>query len=295
MQQAKNQRMNGKTIVATGATSGIGEAAVLALAGLGARIVFVARDEARAQATMRKLEAKAPGLGHRTHLADLSSMADTRKAGAAIAASEPRIDVLINNAGALFSERRVTPEGLELTFALNHMAYFVLTEALRDNLIASAPARIVSTSSAAHQGATLDFGDLQSARGYGGLKVYGRSKLANILFTRELARRLAGTGVTANCLHPGVVATRFGSSSGGLMGRLIPFLRPFFISPEKGADTIVYLASSPEVVRTTGEYFVNRKVAQPSATARDDGAATRLWEASETLAGARSPKDRATG
>ena len=173
--------MKGKTIVATGATSGIGEAAVLALAGLGARIVFVAREEARAKATMRKLEAKAPGLGHRTHLADLSSMAETRKVGAAIAASEPRIDVLINNAGALFSDRRVTPEGLELTFALNHMAYFVLTEALRGKLVASAPARIVSTSSTAHQGANLDFSDLQSAKGYGGLKVYGRSKLANIL------------------------------------------------------------------------------------------------------------------
>ena len=150
-------------------------------------------------------------------------MAETRKVGAEIAAGEPRIDVLINNAGALFSDRRVTPEGLELTFALNHMAYFVLTEALRDKLVASAPARIVSTSSTAHQGARLDFDDLQSAKGYGGLKVYGRSKLANILFTRELARRLAGTGVTANCLHPGVVATRFGESSGGFAGLSDPF------------------------------------------------------------------------
>src|SRR5271168_146056 len=156
--------MQGKTIVATGATSGIGEVAVLALADLGARIVFIARDEARAQATMRKLEAKAPGLGHRLHLCDLSSMAETRKTGAAIAASEPRIDVLINNAGALYSDRRVTPEGLELTFAVNHMAYLVLTEALRDKLIASAPARIVSTSSTAHQGMNLDFNDLQSAK-----------------------------------------------------------------------------------------------------------------------------------
>ena len=162
--------MKGKTIVATGATSGIGEVAVLALAGLGARIVFIARDEGRAQATMHKLEAKAPGLGHRMHLADLSSMAEARKVGVAIAASEPRIDVLINNAGALFSHRRVTPEGLELTFALNHMAYFVLTEALREKLIASAPARIVSTSSSAHQGVSLDFSDLQSANGYNGLQ-----------------------------------------------------------------------------------------------------------------------------
>jgi NAD(P)-dependent dehydrogenase (short-subunit alcohol dehydrogenase family) len=189
----------------------------------------------------------------------------------------------------------VTPEGLELTFALNHMAYFVLTEALRAKLVASAPARIVSTSSTAHQGMNLDFADLQSARGYGGLKVYGRSKLANILFTRELARRLAGTGVTANCLHPGVVATRFGDSSGGMFGRLFPVLRLFFISAEKGADTIVYLASSSEVAKTTGEYFVKRKITEPSAAARDDDAAKRLLEASETLASARSQKERAAG
>jgi NAD(P)-dependent dehydrogenase (short-subunit alcohol dehydrogenase family) len=285
--------MKGKTVVATGATSGIGEVAVLALAELGARIVFVARDQARAQATMRKLEAKAPGLGHRMHLADLSSMAETRKVGAAIAESEPRIDALINNAGALFSTRRVTPEGLELTFALNHMAYFVLTEALQDKLIASAPARIVSTSSSAHEGASLDFSDLQSAKGYSGFKVYGRSKLANILFTRELARRLAGTGVTANCLHPGAVATRFGESSGGWVGGLLPVLKLFFISPEKGADTMVYLASSPEVANTTSAYFVKRRITEPSQAAQDDAAAQTLWEASEALAGARSQKERA--
>jgi NAD(P)-dependent dehydrogenase (short-subunit alcohol dehydrogenase family) len=287
--------MKGKTIVATGATSGIGEVAVLALAGLGARIVFIARDAARAQATMQKLEAKAPGLSHRMHLADLSSLAETRKVGEAIAASEPRIDVLINNAGALFSHRQVTPEGLELTFALNHMAYFVLTEALREKLIASVPARVVSTASDAHQGASLDFNDLQSANGYGGYKAYGRSKLANILFTRELARRLAGTGVTANCLHPGAVATRFGDSSGGMVGLLLPVLRLFFISPEQGADTIIYLASSPEVANTTGAYFVKRKVTAPTAAAQDDAAAKRLWEASEALAAAQSQKERAAG
>ncbi len=276
--------MEGKTVVATGATSGIGEAAVVALAGLGARIVLVARDETRAKATIEQLEAKGPGLDHRLHLADLSSMAETRKVGEAIAANEPRIDLLINNAGALFSSRRVTPEGLELTFALNHMAYFVLTEALRERLVASAPARIVSTSSVAHDGATLDFNDLQSAKGYGGLKVYGRSKLANILFTRELARRLAGTGVTANCFHPGVVKTRFGESSGGFAGLLIPLIRPFFMTAKKSADTLVYLASSSEVANTTGGYFVKRKLAEPSAAARDDAAAKRLWIESERLA-----------
>ena len=277
--------MQGKTVVATGATSGIGEAAALALARMGARIVIVARNEKRAVATLKRLEGVAPRLGHRSHIADLMSMAEARRVGGAIAASEPRIDVLINNAGAMFAERRTTAEGLERTFALNHMAYFVLTEALRDKLIASAPARIVSTSSGSHQGASLDFSDLQSAKGYKMMRVYGRSKLANILFTRELAKRLAGTGVTANCLHPGAVATRFGDSSGGWLARLLPVLRLFFLSPEKGADTIVYLASSPEVANTTGEYFVKRKATEPSPAARDDAAAKRLSLASEALAG----------
>ena len=277
--------MQGKTVVATGATSGIGEAAVLALAKSGARIVFVARDEKRAQSTLAKLEAAAPGLGHQRRLADLSSMAETRRAGLAIAASEPRIDALINNAGAMFTERHVTPEGLELTFALNHMAYFVMTAALRDKLVASAPSRIVSTSSMAHQG-SLDFADLQGAKRYNGWQAYARSKQANILFTRELGRRLGGTGVTANCFHPGAVATRFGASAGGFTGFLLPIARRLFITPDKGADTLVYLASSPEVAKVTGGYFVKRKVAEPSAAARDDDAARRLWEASEKLAAA---------
>ncbi len=283
--------MQGKTVVATGATSGIGEVAALALARMGARIVVVARDEKRAEALLNRLETQAPRLGHSAHLADLSSVADTRRVGQAIAKSEPRVDVLINNAGAVFSQRRVTPEDLELTFALNHMAYFVLTAELRDRLATSAPARIVSTSSMAHQG-VLDFSDLQSARGYNGWKAYGRSKLANILFTRELARRLAGTGVTANCLHPGVVATRFGDASGGWTSRFLPLVRMFAISPEQGADTIIHLASSPEVQGVTGQYFVKRKIAQPSAAARDDAAAKQLWEASEALSRANGAANR---
>jgi NAD(P)-dependent dehydrogenase (short-subunit alcohol dehydrogenase family) len=278
--------MQGKTIVATGATSGIGERVVEALARRGARIVFIARDARRAEATRAKLEAIARGVGHRAHLADLSLMADAKRVGAEIAASEPRIDVLINNAGALFAQRRVTSEGLETTFALNHMAYFVLTRALLDRLKGSAPSRIVSTASTAHSGATLDFDDLQSAKGYGGYKAYGRSKLANILFTRELARRLAGTGVVANCLHPGFVASRFGDESGGWVSRLIPFAKWFAISPEQGADTIVYFASAPEAANLSGQYFAERKNAQCSAAARDDAAAARLWRASAALAGA---------
>jgi NAD(P)-dependent dehydrogenase (short-subunit alcohol dehydrogenase family) len=294
---SEDRSMKGKTIVATGATSGIGEAAVLELAGMGARIVVVARDQSRARATMGKLEAKAPGVGHRLHLADLTSMGETRQVGAAIIASEPRIDVLINNAGAIFTKRRVTPEGLEMTFALNHMAYFVLTDALRERLVASAPARIVSTASDAHRGpgASLDLDDLQSAKGYSGfnpfgrsklVSAYGRSKLANILFTRELARRLAGTRVTANCLHPGFAATRIGRSAGGWASLVIPLVQAARALPrEEGADTIVYLASSPEVETTTGEYFIKRRIAEQSPAARDNAAAKKLWEASEKLAG----------
>jgi NAD(P)-dependent dehydrogenase (short-subunit alcohol dehydrogenase family) len=276
--------MQGKTIVATGATSGIGERAVEALAAQGARIVFIARDARRAEATRAKLVAIAPGLGHRAHLADLSRMADTKRVGAEIAASEPRIDVLINNAGALFAQRRVTSEGLEATFALNHMAYFVLTSALLDRLKGSAPSRIVSTASTAHFGAVLDFDDLQIAKGYSGFRAYRRSKLANVLFTRELARRLAGTGVVANCLHPGFVASRFGDESGGWVSRLIPFAKWLAISPEQGADTIVYLASAPEAANFSGKYFAKRKIAKCSAAARDDAAAARLWQASAALA-----------
>jgi len=276
--------MKGKTVVATGATSGIGEEAALALAGMGARIVLVARDQTRAEATLARLARVAPKLGHAVRLADLSSMAETRRVGALIAKAEPRIDVLINNAGAMFAGRRVTAEGLEMTFALNHMAYFLMTAALAERLAASSPARIVSTASGAHHGMTLDFSDLQGAKGYNGWRAYGRSKLANILFTREAARRLAGAGVTANCFHPGVVATRFGSPSGGWTSRLLRLVRPFFVTPREGADTLVHLASSPEVANVSGAYFVKRRPVEPSGAARDDQAAKTLWVASERLA-----------
>ena len=278
--------MQGKVVVMTGATSGIGEVAAQRLAAQGARIVFIARDPARAETTLAKLRKAGPGAAHRVHLADLSLMADARRVAGEIAAAEPRIDVLVNNAGAVFSKRVVTSEGLELTFALNHMAYFVLTEGLRDRLVGSAPARIVSTASAAHQGARLDFDDLQSAKSFSAMGAYGRSKLCNILFTRELARRLAGTGVTANCLHPGVVATRFGDNAGGLLGLMMPLIKRLSISPERGAETIVYLASSPNVEGVSGLYFSKCAPVKPSPAARDDAAAARLWEASERLAGA---------
>ena len=279
--------MQGRTVVATGATSGIGAVAVAELARLGARIVFIARDAKRAETTLAKLEAAAPGRGHRAHIADLSRIAETRRVGGEIAASEARVDVLINNACAIFSDRRVTAEGQEMTFALNHMAYFTLTGALLERLVASAPACVVSTASAAHYGAKLDFDDPQCKHGYSAWRAYNRSKLANILFTRELAKRLAGTGVTANCLHPGGVASRFGDEAGGWTARLFPIVKRFGVSPEQGADTIVYLASSPDVASVNGEYFAKRRVKSPSLAARDDQAAARLWAMSDAIASKR--------
>jgi NAD(P)-dependent dehydrogenase (short-subunit alcohol dehydrogenase family) len=179
------------------------------------------RPKQLSDATLARLRDSGPGVAHSAHFADLLRLAETKRVAAQIAANEPRIDVLINNAGALFATRQVTEDGLECTFALNHMAYFVLTEGLRERLLASGPARIINTASAAHQGATLDFDDLQSAKSFGTLKAYSRSKLCNILFTRELARRLRGMGISANCLHPGFVATRFGDQSGALMSRVV--------------------------------------------------------------------------
>ncbi|HLW90120.1 MAG TPA: SDR family oxidoreductase [Roseiarcus sp.] len=279
--------MQGKTVVMTGATSGIGEVAAESLAEGGARIVFIARDKARAEATLKRLAARS-ALRHRAVIADLSSLAEAKRAGAEIAAEEQRINALVNNAGAIFSKRRLTADRLEMTFALNHMSYFVLTEALRERLVASAPARIVSTASDAHTGAKLDFDDLQAEKSYSAMRAYGRSKLCNILFTRELARRLAGTGVIANCLHPGFVATRFGDQAGGAIGRFVGLAKLFAITPEKGADTIVYLASSPDVATVSGKYFIKRRAATPSAAAQDDEAARRLWAASEALAAGES-------
>jgi len=277
--------MRGKTVVITGGTSGIGEVAAIPLAQMGARIVLVARDKARGDATLARLRDSGPGVAHSVHFADLLRLAEMERVAAQIAAHESRIDVLINNAGALFATRRLTEDGLECTFALNHMAYFVVAEGLRERLTASAPARIINTASAAHQGSTLGFDDLQSAKRFGAIKAYGRSKLCNILFTRELARRLHGTGVTANCLHPGFVATRFGDQSGALMSRVVWLAKFFAISPAKGAQTIIYLASSPDVARTTGQYFYEAVPTIPAPPAQDDQSALLLWLRSAALAG----------
>jgi NAD(P)-dependent dehydrogenase (short-subunit alcohol dehydrogenase family) len=275
--------MRGKIIVITGATSGIGEVAAIGLAEQGARIVFTARDKARADITMEKLRRANGAVEHAMHLGDLSLLADMKRVAGEIG-QEPRIDILINNAGALFNSRQETSDGLEKIFALNHMSYFVVTNLLLPKL--KPGARIVSTASGAHRRAKLDFDDLQSRRGYSGFAVYSKSKLCNILFTRELARRIAGTGVTANCLHPGFVATRFGDDSGGLMRTVLKVAKPIgAISPEEGAKTIIYLASSPQVADVSGVYFHECKPATPTAEARNDEDAKRLWEMSEQIAG----------
>jgi NAD(P)-dependent dehydrogenase (short-subunit alcohol dehydrogenase family) len=276
--------MKGKVVVITGATSGIGEVAALRLAAMGARIVLVARDSARGQKTLGRLANTGSGVTHSIHYADLSRIAEMKRVAAEIAAAEPRIDVLINNAGALFGARTLTADNLEETFATNHIAYFVLTLGLQGSLSAAAPSRVVSTASDAHKGYSLDFDDLQASKSYSAIGAYGRSKLCNILFTRELARRWSDKDITAYCLHPGFVATRFGDGSGGFLSRVVRIAKTFAISPEKGAETIVYLASSPDV-NQNGGYFYKCKPATPTAAARDDEAAKRLWAESVRITG----------
>jgi retinol dehydrogenase 12 len=276
--------MKGKTVVITGGTSGVGEVAAERLAQMGARIILVARNKSRADATLVRLRRSGPGVAHSVYFADLTRLAEMKRLAAEIADREPLIDVLINNAGALFGTRRLTEDGLEYTFALNHMAYFVVAEGLRGRLLASGGARIINTASAAHRGAALDFDDLQSAKNFRAMTAYGRSKLCNILFTRQLARSLQGTNVTANCLHPGFVATRFADESGGLISRFAWLAKFFAISPAEGAQTIVYLASSPEVANVTGQYFYKCRPTTPSAPALDDRAALALLERSAALA-----------
>jgi NAD(P)-dependent dehydrogenase (short-subunit alcohol dehydrogenase family) len=234
---------------------------------------------------MAQLRRDNPGVSPSIYYGDLSRHSEMKRLAADIAAVEPRVDVLINNAGALFGSRQLTGDNWERTFAVNHMAYFVLTHGLHERLLAAAPARIVNTASAAHKGRRLDWDDLQSIKSFSPMKAYGRSKLCNILFTRELSRRWVGKGVTANCLHPGFVATRFGDGSGGLLARVVDLAKRFAISPEKGAETLVYLASSADVEGVSGEYFYQCRPATPTSQARDDAAAARLWAESEKLAG----------
>lgn len=277
--------MRGKTCIITGATGGIGLATAARLGGLGARLVLVGRNRDRGEAALARLRAGLPGVAIEMHYADLSRPDEVFRLAHALLGTAARIDVLVNNAGALFARRKTTPDGLELTFALNHMGYFRLTMLLRERLIASAPARIVNVASEAHRGARLDFDDLQSSRGYSGWKAYQRSKLANILFTRELAQRLQRTGVTANCLHPGFVASGFGDNNRGIwrlgiaIGKLVAA-----IPVERGADTPVYVASSAELDGVSGKYFDNCREREPDASAEDGDTAARLWDESGKLA-----------
>jgi len=275
--------MKGKVCVVTGATSGIGKAAATALAGMGGQVVLVGRDRGRADAAAAEIGAVST-LTPKVEIADLASMEQVRALAGRLAALE-RIDVLINNAGLVLGERRVTQDGFEHVFAVNHLAPFLLTNLLLPKLTGSAPARVVTVTSDAHSAAKLDLDDPSQEHGWDSWRSYSNSKLANILFTRELARRLDGTGVTANCAHPGVVRTGFGRESRPLMRFGMTLARPFFLSPERGADTIVYLASSPDVAGETGGYYVKRQRREPSAAARDDAAARKLWDISEKMTG----------
>jgi NAD(P)-dependent dehydrogenase (short-subunit alcohol dehydrogenase family) len=275
---------HGQVCVLTGASSGIGKAAAVALARLGATVVLVCRDKARGEAALAEVGAAASGAEPALELADLSCMEQVRELAGRLSGRD-RIDVLANNAGLVLGDRRITPDGFEYTFAVNHLAPFLLTGLLRPKLAGSAPARVVTVSSAAHHSARLDLADPQLQRQYSGWRAYTNSKLANILFTSELARRLAGTGVTANCLHPGTVRSGFGREAGPLLRYGVAIGAPFLRSPESGASTLVYLATSPAVAGATGGYYVSAKLRRPSRAARSDTAARQLWQLSAELTG----------
>lgn len=279
--------LQGKTILITGATAGIGEVAARELARSKARIVLVGRNPEKCDASVASIRDQTGNAEVESIVADLSSMAEVRRLAETFQERYDRLDVLLNNAGAMFSTRMETADGFERTFALNHLAYFLLTNLLLDRLKASAPSRVVNVASDAHRVARngLNFDDLQRQRTYRPFRAYGASKLANILFTRELARRLEGTGVTANCLHPGFVATSFMSGNGVLGWVFRRLASVAAVSPEQGAQTSIYLARSPEVEEVSGGYFDRCKPVKPSSAALDDDAARRLWEISEQLTG----------
>jgi NAD(P)-dependent dehydrogenase (short-subunit alcohol dehydrogenase family) len=275
----------GKVCVITGGTSGIGLGAAEKLAAMGAELVIVGRDPARAAAANARLSSIGRGAGVTVIVADLAVLSEQRRVAETLARL-PRIDVLLNNAGAIFSRRTETPDGLERTFALNHMGYYVLTRLLEEKLRNSAPMRIVNVASGAHHGARLDLDDLQMTRRFDGWLAYRNSKLCNILFTRELARRLAGSGITTNCLHPGFVATRFGDNNRGLFRAGVAIAKRFVAIPvAKGAETPVFCATAPELDGVSGRYFGACHEQRPSAAAQDDQAALRLWQASARIAG----------
>ncbi|HEX9867349.1 MAG TPA: SDR family oxidoreductase, partial [Candidatus Tectomicrobia bacterium] len=272
--------MHDKICMVTGATSGIGFVTAQALAREGATVIVVGRNPERGAATVDRIQQETSNSAVELMVADLSMQVQVRQLASEVQRRFAHLDLLINNAGALFGQRQLTAEGLEMTFALNHLAYFLLTNLLLDRLKASASARIVNVSSEAHRGARLNFADLQGQHRYRGWRAYAQSKLANVLFTYELARRLEGTGIVANALHPGFVATNFGRNNLGLTAMLWRILQLAAISPEEGAQTIIYLASSVEVKDVTGRYFVKNKAVRSSEASYERAAAERLWQVS---------------
>jgi retinol dehydrogenase 14 len=276
--------MGGKTVLITGGTSGIGKATATALAAMGARVVVTGRNEERGERAVEEIRRESGGEVS-LMLADLAVQADVRRLAEEFQERHDRLDVLVNNAGVVQSERTETPDGIETTLAVNHLAPFLLTNLLLDLLKRSAPSRVITVASEAERWARMDLDDLQSRRKYRGMQVYGMTKLANIMFTFELAERLRGTGVAANCIHPGAVNTSFGTNNRGIMTLLFRAFKPFMRSPEQGADTVIYLASSPDVEGMTGKYLSDRKLITASDMAYDEDLRERLWEISEELTG----------
>lgn len=280
----ENTNMQGKIILITGGTRGIGKEAAFALARMGARVRISGRSQERVASAVAEIREKSANPDVIGYTSDLSNLEGVERLASAFRADHDRLDVLVNNAGALFMTRSLSADGIEMTWALNHLSYFRLTALLLDLLLSSAPARIVNVSSMAHMMSGIRFDDLQSSRRFFGWKAYSQSKLANVVFTYELARRLEGSGVTANALHPGFVATNFGRSNGGLFDPFFRLSQLAAVSPEKGAQTTIYLASSPEVEDVTGKYFSNQCVVQSSPASYDQETARRLWDMTTTMA-----------
>ena len=277
------RELNGRRVVVTGASRGIGRETALALGRMGADLSLVIRDAERGNAVAGEIRALGGGGEVDVFVADLSSLADIRRVAAEFLATHDRVDVLVNNAGALLMDRQVTKDGYEATFATNHLGYFLLTELLLDAVKKAPGGRIVNVASEAHHRGTIDFDDLMSEKSYTGWRAYGASKLANILFTSQLARRLEGTGVTTNCLHPGVIASGFALNNKGIVGMVWKLASPFLMSSENGAKTTIFLATDPSVASVNGKYFSKCKVKTPSREARDQAIARRLWDVSEKL------------
>lgn len=276
--------MSGRTVLVTGATGGIGRATAAGLAGLGARVGIVGRDRDRAEAAASAIRGASSAAYVDVFVADLSSQGEVRRLAEAVLATYERLDVLVNNVGGFWATRHVTADGLEHTFAVNHVAPFLLTTLLLELLEASGPARVVTVSSGAHTQGRIDFEDLQGERDYSGPRAYNQSKLANLLFTYQLARRLGSRPVTANALHPGMVRTGFGAEDQQAAWKVVaPLVRPFLRSPARGALTSIHLAASAEVAGITGTYFADRRPKQSSTLSRDPAIAARLWQVSTDL------------